>query len=116
MAVDVYGRVGARIQALRKAHRLTQNKLAERAEVGVSYLVKVEGGVRKARLEVLERISNAMGEPLWRLFADQRISAADEKRWHGEANKLVAILPRLSADDLRAVLGVAQQLVARRPG
>jgi len=113
MAPHVYARLGARIQALRKEHGLTQNGLAETPDVGVSYLLKLEGGVRKARLEVLERLAKAMDEPLWRLFADQRMNQ-NEKRWQGDAAKLVEILPALSSDDLKAVLSVARQLSGRR--
>jgi transcriptional regulator with XRE-family HTH domain len=113
MRSDVYARVGARIQALRKTHGLTQNELAEKADVGVSYLVKVEGGARKARLEVLERLAKAMGEPLWRLFAEQRLTS-DEKRGQGDAGKLIELLHSLPADEVKALLGVAQQFVTRR--
>lgn len=113
MASDIYARVGARLQALRKAHGVTQNDLAEKASVGVSYLVKIEGGVRKARLEVLERLAAAMGEPIRTLFDDGRLTV-DEKKRQGEARQMAEILPRLSTEDARALVGVALQLAGRR--
>lgn len=113
MAPHVYARLGARIQALRKEHVLTQSELSEAADVGLSYIVKLEAGVRKARLEVLERLAKGMGEPMWRLFADQRMNP-NEKRWQGDAAKLAEILPALAAENLKAVLAVAQQLAGRR--
>jgi transcriptional regulator with XRE-family HTH domain len=109
---QVYGRVGLTIHALRKQRQLSRKELAEKAAVGLSYLVKVEGGERRARLDVLERIAQAMGEPLWRLFSDQRM-APDEEKWHGEARRIMEILPRLSTEDLHVILGVAQRLVGR---
>ena len=109
----IYRRVGVRIHALRIGRGLTQNELAEKADLGVSYLVKLESGVRKARLEVLERLARALGEPLWRFVSDGRLTM-DETKWRGDAEKLVEILPKLSPEDIRALLGVAQQLAHRR--
>jgi len=109
----IYRRVGSRIQTLRMEHGLTQNELAEKADVGVSYLVKLESGVRKARLETLERLARALGEPLWRFISDWRLSP-DETKWRGEVEKLAEILPRLAPEGIRALIAVAQQLANRR--
>ena len=113
ITTHVYSRVADRIQTLRKRHRLSRKDLADRAKVGLSYLVKVEGGERRARLDVLERLTGAMGEPLWRLFADQRM-APDEEEWQGDARKIMEIIPRLLPEDLRLLLGVAERLASLR--
>jgi len=113
MASDIYAVVGERIQALRKERGLTQMALAERADIAVSYLVKLEAGSRKARLEVFERIMGALGEPLWRLFTSSRLTA-DEKQWRAEERRLAKAIRPLAEDDLRALVTVADQLAAKR--
>jgi transcriptional regulator with XRE-family HTH domain len=112
MGGDIYVLVGKRLQVLRKAHDLTQAELAEKADLTTGYLAKLEGGGKKARLEVLERIAVALGEPMWRFFADDRPTISEE-RWLGEARKLAEVVQHLSEADVRALLGVAQQLAER---
>ncbi|MDX2022511.1 MAG: helix-turn-helix transcriptional regulator [Deltaproteobacteria bacterium] len=106
-------RLGKRIQELRLQHDMTQLQLAEHAELGVSYLVKIEGGARQARLEVLERIAGALDEPMWKLFSDSRLTA-DEKRSANDAERLAEIALNLPAADVKALLLVAQRLAARK--
>ncbi len=58
---DIHVRVGRRLQALRKRAGLTQDQLAERADVGSSYVPKLEAGRGRGSLEILERLAIALG-------------------------------------------------------
>lgn len=58
---DIYAAVGRRLQAYRKQRGLTQNELAERCEIASSYLVKLEGGNRRAQLHTLEALAKVLG-------------------------------------------------------
>ena len=60
--------VGLRIQALRTAKKLTQEKLAERAEMDRTYLAGCEVGMRNPSLRQLLKISRGLGVPLSDLF------------------------------------------------
>jgi len=107
--VTIYEKLGKRIQELRRQRDLTQAELAEAADMGLSYLVKIEGGTRQARLDVIERIAIALDEPMWRLFSDSRLTT-DEKRTAGETAKLTELAMALAPADVRALLAVAQRL------
>ncbi len=53
--------MGRRIRLYRKLSRLTQEKLAEKAELAPSYISDVERGCVNISLDSLVRISKALG-------------------------------------------------------
>lgn len=53
--------LGLRIRRQRKLLHLTQDQLAERAGISVSFLGHIERGSRKAGLETLVLLANALG-------------------------------------------------------
>lgn len=55
-----YVALGKRVRRERKAHHLTQAQLAKQLELSVSFLGHVERGTRKASLETLVAIANAL--------------------------------------------------------
>src|SRR5688572_17613561 len=74
---DIYRRVGARLKAERERQKITQEQLAERAQVGTSYLVKIEAGTRRAQLETLEDLAKVLRVPLAQLLPDRKPLPAD---------------------------------------
>ena len=63
-AMNINERFGKRIKEVRKAKGLSQEKLANLAEVDRTYLPEVERGERNISLVVAEKIANALGEKL----------------------------------------------------
>jgi transcriptional regulator with XRE-family HTH domain len=59
---------GARIRELRKDAGISQEKLAELAELHRTYVSSVERGKRNASLTSIERIAKALNVSLSRLF------------------------------------------------
>ena len=56
----LYEDLGKRIKQQRVLAKMTQEKLAERAGISLSFLGHIERGSRKASLDTLVRISNAL--------------------------------------------------------
>jgi transcriptional regulator with XRE-family HTH domain len=52
--------IGRRVAELRGAHELTQEQLAERAEVSARYIQRVEAGTENLTVRTLIKISNAL--------------------------------------------------------
>ena len=50
---DFYEELGRRIAELRKTRSMSQERLGEQAEVGVSYVAHIEIGSRRPTLDVL---------------------------------------------------------------
>ena len=52
---------GVQLKALREARRVSQSKLAERAEFDHSYVSRLESGARTPTREAVERLAGALG-------------------------------------------------------
>jgi transcriptional regulator with XRE-family HTH domain len=59
--MDLRKRVGLNVQRLRRKRGLSQEELADRADIHQTYLSGVETGKRNPSLLVLERIGKALG-------------------------------------------------------
>ena len=58
---DITVALGKRIRSLRQSRGWTQEKLAEYADLRVSYIVLLEKGANRATIETLEKLSVAFG-------------------------------------------------------
>lgn len=67
--------IGVRIREARKAADMTQEALAEAAELSVSYIGQLESSKKRARVDTLARIADALGVPLAQLLMDRRSDA-----------------------------------------
>lgn len=70
--MDVRVRVGLNVQRLRRDKGLSQEELAERAEMHQTYLSGVERGVRNASVVVLARVAKGLGVDVEELFRKRR--------------------------------------------
>ena len=59
---------GVRVRALRSAAGLTQEALAERANISVDFLSLIERGRNSPSFENIESIASALGLPVVELF------------------------------------------------
>ena len=58
--MDIKIKVGQRIKELRKIILLSQESLANKADVDRTYVTDVENGRRNVSVEILERLINAL--------------------------------------------------------
>jgi transcriptional regulator with XRE-family HTH domain len=70
--MDVRERVGFNLQRLRREKGLSQEELADRAEVHQTYLSGVERGKRNPTITVLQRIAEALGADIENLVQKRR--------------------------------------------
>lgn len=54
----------------RKRAKLTQERLAERAELNPKYIGEVERGMKNISVDALVRIANAVGTPIREFFRE----------------------------------------------
>lgn len=64
--------VGRRIAELRVAKKLTQDEAAERADISLKYLQRVEAGGENLTLASLARFANLFEVPIQSLFRQPR--------------------------------------------
>lgn len=68
--------IGRRVAELRAARELTQEQLAERAEVSARYVQRVEAGTENLTVRTLIKMSNALRVPLAELLVPPSASRA----------------------------------------
>ncbi len=69
-----YKALGRRVRESRKAQGLTQEMLAERCDVSLSFIGHIERGTRTASIQTLVAISEALSVSLDYLLADSMTS------------------------------------------
>lgn len=72
--------VGRRIAELRRDGKLTQEQLAELADISTTYLQRVEAGSENLTLRSLVRFANLLGVEVASLFAPPRSRAVRKGR------------------------------------
>lgn len=108
-------RIGKRIRELRtqRPERWTQEDLAERARISVSFLSMIERGERIAHVETLASLAEALAVPLSELFAaadDGSHKANDVLRPLSDFARARQLTPR----DVEKLLGVARAMFSGR--
>jgi len=73
-----YADVGMRIKTERHRKKMSQERLAELAELSITHTSHIETGNTKVSLPALVKIANALGSTLDALVCDSLLMAKDE--------------------------------------
>jgi len=106
---DLGKRIGQRIRELRtqRPERWTQEELAERAQISVSFLSMIERGERVPHVETLAALANALGVSLGELFTGTEQTLAQTEDLLRPLSDF-ARARGLTARDVDRLLGVAR--------
>lgn len=77
--MPLISRVGHAVRKLRRELGLSQEELAERADLHRTYIAGIERGGRNITLRSLERLAKALGVSVTDLLADEPAGGAAEK-------------------------------------
>jgi transcriptional regulator with XRE-family HTH domain len=99
--------VGAQIRLLRKARKLSQEQLAERADLHYTLIGSVERGERNVTLENLAKIAKGLGVPVRELFPV-------ESKNDDSARELIALLATVDRSTSELILSVAKIIQEKR--
>ena len=108
---EIGKKLGRRIRDLRtqRVDRWTQEELAERAQISVSFLSMIERGERIPHVETLAAIAAALGVTLSELFAGTDREIADSPDLLRPLEEFVRARG-LTSRDVDKLLGVARAL------
>jgi transcriptional regulator with XRE-family HTH domain len=108
---EIGKRLGRRIRDLRtqRIDRWTQEELADRAHISVSFLSMIERGERIPHVETLAAIASALGVTLSELFAGTDRDVAENTDILRPLEEFVRARG-LTARDVEKLLGVARAL------
>ena len=103
---DILKQFGDRVRDLRKAQGLSQEDLAEKADLHYTYIGGVERGERNLSLKSIERIALALKMDIGELFS-QRSSTKEGT----EGNKIIGEINKIIETKNTVVLQLIRQLV-----
>lgn len=107
----------AKLRSLRLARGLTQTALGEKAGLRRSHISRVEQGSRSPSLETLERLTTALGVPLYILFYSWPSESAAESGAHPKDvaffDELRKALAQLNPSQRDTVMKLARRLADR---
>lgn len=106
MTID-YISIGKRIKTARKEKHLTQEKLAEIADISIPYLSNIENANTSVGLNVLLSIANALDVSLDELCCDNLTSSKKIYK-----NSIADLLQDCSNYELRIIENVIAELIS----
>ena len=77
-----------RIHVIRKARKLTQAELAERANLSVPYISHIENGIKQASLQAVVNIAEALGCTVDKLLYEDHLNRRN--LWQPELAELLS--------------------------
>jgi len=98
-------KLGVKIRILREAAGLTQERLAEAADISVKFTGYIERGQRSPSIKTLEKIAKALEVAPKELF-----EFPDDGEKEIACQTLLVELRKCSLDDIRTLTGVVKQL------
>ena len=97
---------GSRIRSIREAADLSRETVAERAKISANYLGEIERGEKRPKLDMIERIANALEVSPPALFEYE----AEEVDNNILLSKIQRLLSDRNADQLQQALRVLKAL------
>lgn len=98
-----YHAIGLRVRRMRKARNLTQEKLAELAEISVVHMSHIETSATKVSLPVIVKIADALDVPVDSLLYDNP---------RGNSNiavdEIAAVLDTCNADQAQIIADIVR--------
>ncbi|MBI4656498.1 MAG: helix-turn-helix transcriptional regulator [Elusimicrobia bacterium] len=107
MKKDIYETIGARIRQERKNAGLTLQKLAELADISVSFLSYIEANKKKASLNTVKKIADGLDVPLSAIFEEPRMETARNPVYEAK-QKFGQIIRDKSKDEIYTILDLVK--------
>jgi len=70
---NIYKMVGKKIREERRILKLTQEELAEKADISANFLGHIERGTKRPTLNTLKKIADVLQIPMGALFTTEKI-------------------------------------------
>lgn len=90
--MDNIERLGQRISEIRKIKGITQEQLAEKADLTVSYISKIEGAKKNPTMTVVNKIAQGLGVDIYQLFTSMEPELMSNRTIMEKIEELINIL------------------------
>lgn len=108
---NLYNLIGKRVREVRTKLDLTQEELADKAELHSSYIGQVERGTKKVSVQALDKITHALNIPLKSIFDFTGKPCVTEKDLL--VSELFGILKNKNLKDRKFLIDIMRRLSKR---
>lgn len=112
MKNDIYSIIGQSIRRIRKSLGITQEELALKIGISPSFLSHVERGTKKASIETIYKVANALDVPIEKLFSDLYIPSSKNKNL--SFTKKIEMLVKDKDEEYKKILLKVARLLASK--
>ncbi|MCM8822709.1 MAG: helix-turn-helix transcriptional regulator [Candidatus Omnitrophica bacterium] len=114
MEKDIYKIIGASVKKVRKSAGITQEELSRKTGLDPSFISHIERGTKKASIETIFKIANALQVPLEELFSQiPRANSYKDKNF--SFGKRIEMLVKDSDEEYKKILlKVAKMLSSKK--
>lgn len=92
VSMESLKRFGNRIREIRKIRKMTQERLAEKADLNASYISLVEDGKRSPSLATVEKIASGLGVEIYQLFVSLEPELMSNKEIFKKMREMIDLL------------------------
>lgn len=111
MKEDIYILMGGRVRTERKRLGLTQEELAEKASITANFLGHIERGTKKASLDTIKKLADALEVPVGDLFGEVKYKP---KREDLLLKKLVSVVRDKEPEKKKLLLKLAKLVLKKK--
>ena len=101
-----YSILGNNIRKVRKAKNITQEKLAEYADVSTVFISQIENGIGKPSLETMSKISNVLHTSI-----DDLLKNSVEYSHGSDYDELIFLLSNKNTDEINFVISIVKSIL-----
>ncbi|MCM8816750.1 MAG: helix-turn-helix transcriptional regulator [Candidatus Omnitrophica bacterium] len=112
MEKDIYKTLGQSIRKIRKSLGLTQEELSRKTGIAPSFLSHIERGTKKASIETIYKIANALDVPLQKIFTEFHQPLGKNKNF--SFSKKIEMLVKDKDEEYKKVLLKVAKLLASK--
>jgi len=105
---DIYLLVGRRIREERKRAGLTLEEISEISDITPSFLAYVERGQKKASLDTIQKLANALRTPVSALFST--VLRPSNQKEYETATRIATMLKKKKPTERNLILKVVKLL------
>ncbi|MCX7705301.1 MAG: helix-turn-helix transcriptional regulator [bacterium] len=112
MEMDIYKTIGQSIRKIRKSLGLTQEELSVKTGINPSFLSHIERGTKKASIETIYKIANALEVPVQKIFSESQVSSIKKKNY--SFSRKIEMLVKDKDEEYRKILLKVARLLASK--
>ncbi len=109
--MDIKKIIASRIKEFRKKRNMTQEQLAETANLHVTFIAHIESGKKACSIKSLQRIASALKIPVFVLL--QKTDSNTKIKYDTYTEKLLSFVKDKSDSDKELLINIANSIYAR---